>query len=87
MKTLIVKVMELNDSHTSQYCTNEYLILNKLSSTMIVKAYDIFIQNNKGYTVLEYITGPTLEQLTKVTPERANKIFTNIVRALNYLHF
>lgn len=68
----------------------EAQLLKQLESPHIVKLLDYFVEDHRGYIVLEHVDGKTLRQLVKeegaLSEERAKEIATQMCDILQYLH-
>lgn len=68
----------------------EAQLLKQLESPHIVKLLDYFVEDHRGYIVLEHVDGKTLRQLIKeegpLSEERAKEIATQMCDILQYLH-
>ncbi len=68
----------------------EAQLLKQLQSPHIVKLLDYFVEDHRGYIVLEHVDGKTLRQLVKeegpLSEERAKGIATQMCDILQYLH-
>ncbi|NUM33748.1 MAG: protein kinase [Candidatus Brocadiae bacterium] len=65
-----------------------YTVLN-LHHENLVAGYDIFMDRNRCFYVMEFIEGKTIEQLlrmeTKIATDRSVRIILQVARALEYL--
>lgn len=70
--------------------TKEAAIMNRINHPQIVKLYDYFIEDMRGYFALEFINGSTLRQLVEMHGPASEKKTAEIGRALCdalvYLH-
>lgn len=68
----------------------EVAILRRISHPRIVRLYDFFIEDMRGYFAIEFIDGVTLRQLVEdsgpLDDALAAKIAISICEALTYLH-
>jgi tRNA A-37 threonylcarbamoyl transferase component Bud32 len=68
----------------------EAKILKQLDHDQIVKLIDFFVEDHRGYLVLEHIDGGSLRQLVeregKISEERARSLALQMCEILNYLH-
>ncbi|MCD7721082.1 MAG: serine/threonine protein kinase [Prevotellaceae bacterium] len=64
--------------------------LARLRHQSIVKALEVFDQNNTTYFVMEYVDGQSLDEHIqergKLTEAEALPLFRNVVRAISYMH-
>lgn len=68
----------------------EAKILKQLDHDQIVKLIDFFVEDHRGYLVLEHIDGGSLRQLVdqqgKLSEERAKELALQMTTILGYLH-
>ncbi|MBX9668100.1 MAG: serine/threonine protein kinase [Candidatus Obscuribacterales bacterium] len=68
----------------------EVSILRRISHPMIIRLYDFFIEDMRGYFVIEYIDGDTLRQLVArsgpINEAIAAKIGASLCETLSYMH-
>lgn len=68
----------------------EAKLLKQLESRHIVKLLDYFVEDHRGYLVLEHVDGKTLRQLVKekgaLPEEEAKEIAAQMCETLHYLH-
>ncbi|MBC7997697.1 MAG: serine/threonine protein kinase [Leptolyngbya sp.] len=69
---------------------HEVRLLQKLTSPHVVKVKDFFIEDQRGYVVLEHIRGTNLKDLVELSgplpEEKVHKILFDMCRILDYLH-
>ena len=72
---------------------SEAQLLKNVSHPNIVKYYNYYEDNDNIYIIMEYLTGGTLQNFIdehkkeKITENEARIIITQILKALNYLHY
>lgn len=79
--------LEENKSRSLQ---NEAELLSKIDHPQIVSLLDCFVEDHRGYLVLEYISGVSLRELVKKNGAQSEKDVVNwsmqVCDVLNYLH-
>ncbi len=90
VKELILPANDRGLQKATSGLIKEVTILRRITHPRIVRLYDFFIEDMRGYLVIEYIDGQTLRQLVSqkgLMPERTvAKIGASLCEALSYLH-
>ena len=92
-----VKIIRNDDQEYIENAQNEYTILKDLNHPSIVKMFDCIHDTEKGtlYLIMEFLEGQTLEDYTlkllsdkqgNLRESTIQKIFKQIVLAIEYLH-
>lgn len=90
IKELILPSTDRGLKKATDGLIKEVAILRRISSDKIVSLYDFFIEDMRGYLVIEYIDGETLRQLVArcgpLQESRVAEIGVSLCDALSYLH-
>ncbi|HMO21378.1 MAG TPA: serine/threonine-protein kinase, partial [Candidatus Melainabacteria bacterium] len=92
LKEYVMPVYRGNKLEKRKYdeLSEEAKMLSGLDHERIVKLYDCFVEDHRGYLVLEYISGFPLSRLVKekgvMTPEAVAAIALDVTGILTYLH-
>lgn len=69
---------------------HEVKLLQKLTSLHVVQVKDFFVEDQRGYVVLEHIKGTNLQKLVELSgplsEEKVLKILLDMCKILDYLH-
>ena len=92
LKEYVLPVYRGNKLEKQKYnqLSAEAQILSGLDHEKIVKLYDCFVEDHRGYLVLEYISGFPLSRLVKekgvMAPEAVAALALDVTGILTYLH-
>lgn len=90
IKELILPSTDRGLKKATDGLIKEVSILRRIASDQIVSLYDFFIEDMRGYLVIEYVEGETLRQLVArcgyLHESRAAEIGIALCDALSYLH-
>lgn len=92
LKEYVMPVYRGNKLEKRKYneLSEEAKMLSGLDHERIVKLYDCFVEDHRGYLVLEYISGFPLSRLVKekgvMAPEAVAAIALDVTGILTYLH-
>lgn len=82
------RMTEMNARVLRHLLMTEASLVGKLSHPHIVQIFDAVLETNRGYIVMEYVTGGTLEphchQSALLKPERVVHLIFKCTRALEY---
>ncbi|MDZ4836868.1 MAG: serine/threonine-protein kinase [Candidatus Melainabacteria bacterium] len=90
IKELILPANDRGLQKAKDSLTKEVAILRRIDHPQIIRLYDFFIEDMRGYLAIEFVDGLTLRQfvLQKGLPEEAlvAKIGVSLCETISYLH-
>ena len=90
LKELILPDGERGLKRATDGLVKEVAILRRISHPKIIRLYDFFIEDMRGYLVIEFIDGQTLRQIVlqngPMPEHRVAVIGVSLCEALSYLH-
>jgi serine/threonine-protein kinase len=90
IKELILPATDRGLKKATDGLVKEVAILRRIKSDKIVSLYDFFIEDMRGYLVIEYVEGETLRQLVArcgpLPDSQVARIGIDLCEALTYLH-